>query len=187
MFHIITDIREDAQRLSNLSKRNFNKKFKQVLKEAVQKWHKEMLPEHFKRSAYSKYPNAFKGKRKGSGKGKPLVKTGSLRKHLKKKIDISGTATRVRGRMKYGRPGNPSKKQLRAEIFAIMFSRRISYQQAGRVVGSENSYSKQSVEFFKSSIPIVNEQESEVLRKFVLDEILKYSKPTKKTKKRRIR
>ena len=187
MFHIITDVKEDAGRLSNLTKRKFNAKFKLVLKQTVEKWHKEMLPDHFKRSAYSKYPNAYKSKRKGSGKGKPLVKTGSLRKHLKKKIDISGTASRVRGRMRYGRPGNPSKKQLKAEIFAVMFSRRVDYKQAARIVGRENSYSKKSVEFFNSAIPIVNKSESEILKKFVLDEIAKYSKPTKRTKKKRIR
>jgi len=185
MFHIITDVKEDAQRLSNLSKRNFNAKFKLVLKETVKKWHNEMLPGHFKRSAFSKYPKAYTGKIKR--RGKPLVKTGSLRKHLKKRIDISGTANRVRGRMRYGRPGNPSKKQLRAEIFAVMFSRRIDFQQAGRVVGRENSYNKKSTELFQTRIAVINDKESEQLKKFVLDEILKYSKPTKRTKKTTIR
>jgi len=184
MFHIITDIKVDAQRISNLSNRKFNIQFKKVLQETVKKWHKEMLPDHFKRSAYAKYPKEYAGKVKR--RGKPLVKTGSLRQHLKSRIDISGTSNRVQGRMRYGRPGNPSAKELKAEIFAVMFSRKVSFQQAGRIVGRENSYNPKSARQFTEKITAINENEIRILREFVLDEMAKFSKPTRKIKTIRI-
>jgi len=185
VFQIITNIKEDAQRISNLSKRKFNREFKKVLQDTVKKWHKEMLPDHFKRSAYNQYPKEYKGKVKR--RGKPLVKTGSLREHLKRRIAVSGTSSKVKGRMKYGRPGNPSKKELRAEIFATMFSRKISFEQAGRIVGRENSYKKSSVDIFKIRTTAINEREVEILRRFILEKMAKFAKPTKKIKRTTIR
>ncbi len=184
MFNIITKVKEDAGRLSNLNKRAFNKAFKKTLKAAVEKWHKEMLPDHFKRKAYSKYPQQYS---KPKRRGKPLVETGSLRRYLQSRIDVSGTANRIKGRMRYGRPLNPSKKRIRAEIFTVMFSRQIDFKQAARIVGIENSYNPKSRELFRSRITAVSKTEIEILRKFVLDEMAKHQKPTRKIKTRIIK
>lgn len=125
--------------------RAFNRVLKEGFHIAMEKWHSEILPQHFRRRAYDKYRSSYIRKKK---KGRPMVLTGQLEKSVKKRINISGTSKRVRGTVFYGRPSTLSKHQVINRTFAKMEKNKIKWKQANRQVYSEmGSYAKNALQF----------------------------------------
>lgn len=109
---------------SNLfNKRGHKKVMRQLLREMIERHHREKLPRHFERNAdtapggaygYAKRTAKYqKRKARQVGHQIPLVLTGRLRDHIQSNVRITATATRARLTT---RGYFPMRTEMRAEI-----------------------------------------------------------------------
>lgn len=172
------EIRADAQFISMLSSRAFNRFIKGAQQEQIGFWHKSYAPSHFKEIAYSKYPVYrlhFKPKL-----GDPLVDTGNLRDSVLKRIDISGTSNGARGKMFYGSPKRLTAKKIHIYTLARIKLYKEDYKNAKRMVYKkmQGGYSTRNKEIFGIRINAISQDEIERIEQNILDSAKKAYKPT---------
>lgn len=89
----------DKKRIASLGKAKEH--VQEAVTEVADKWHKSMLPDHFKRGAHGRYGYAGRSRSYSKRKrGKPdLVKTGTMRRQLQSSVLRTRSSRKVRLRM----------------------------------------------------------------------------------------
>lgn len=134
----------DPTFLVMLSERGRRRVFKEAMIAAMQYWHKNILPRHFRQGNISLYPGYFKEKYHG---GIPLVDTGEFRDRMLADKKILATYKGARIKYEFGRPERANnylseyakemRKDIKAmsekykkKIFASMRGKKITFEQA---------------------------------------------------------
>jgi len=180
MIILQADMFMDEALLNSFKKRAFTKIHKAAMQKAVKRWHVEILPKHFKRRAYETYGKQYGRKKK---KGRPMVLGGQLQKSTLARIDISGTAKKVTGRMFFGRPKPLNYRQIRTRTFAKMKKNNSTFKQAlRRTIAEQGNYAKNKLQF-QLQIAAFSKKDVELMQEWVKDYIVDASKSTGNLKK----
>ena len=182
---------DDLAQAGIVPKRQFNGMFARSLKAGMAFWHATIMPGHFERAAYAKYRGAYpkeKGisqRAEGSGKGKPLVSSGTLRRRVLSKKQLSnirGTSKGVTMDLHYGRPKRMTKKVLREAIVIAMATDNLTYKQARQRVFSRAGYGARNAAIFQEALTVTTDTEgnqiAEAIKNAFFEEAKKRGKKT---------
>lgn len=170
----------DQAILDRFKPRILKKIQKASLQRTLLRWHREILPGHFKRRAYDKYRASYGKKKK---KGRPMVISGNLQRNVMSNPNVSGTAKKATMRVRFGRPPGLTPGQISSRTFAKMKKHSIKFKQAERRVYAEQaSYAKNRVQF-ELQINAFTKKDIELMGEWMAEDIEAAFKVTGNLKK----
>ena len=158
------DMEVNNELLRLISQREFNRFWSEQLKETLRRNRDKFLKIHFWREAYTRYPQAYAGRKKK--RGAPLVDTGNLRRHIlrRKHEPVKGTQHKATMRLKYSRPQKYNERAMRQRAWKIVRQRRISFEKALKVAYSKAGYGTKTRAMFDKRLKAMAPQEVEFLK-----------------------
>jgi hypothetical protein len=163
----------NEEQVEAMQKRGFRPLVKEALAEGLVDHHKRFMARHFERRAYGLYKGHYP-KRKGGDK-KPLVVSGSLRRHVlrkKTRAHVTGTSTRATLHLKYGRPGRLTKRKLYHKTLMLMRTKGLSFKDAQREAYRNAGYNQATKAKIQRALDAWHQSEVNAMAKFVRDRIV---------------
>jgi len=191
MFILSAEIRENV---STLKRKRMTKHVKAVLDEALDFWHKNMLPAHTKRVAYVKYPEGFQESKK-KFKGAPLRVSGHFADHIEspsQRQRKGGSSTSRKIKITFGRPAKYTGENLAKQIRIMQyewrkkFGKNISTKEAQAKVLARAGYGLKAKRTMLNSVGIVSNSEKRILSNKIIKpkliELMNKPKPKRRKK-----